>query len=146
MDSGEYNNDDALLALVASLDRHVVQLRADHPDVRDAWEKRLTQKFREIGADVRLGFAKAIRAWMPGTKGRLHQELKLDAETIENDTGRDAQAKAAARAGGRAAKATMLEKASKAVRDVDDSAGYKGARIGATGWSIVDFIKTIFGG
>lgn len=146
LDSDQYKADDELIALLSSLDRHVVQLRADHPDVRDAWEKRLTQKFREVGADVRLAFARAIREWMPRTKGRLHIELDLDAETIEQDSGREAQAKAAARASGRAAKATMLGKVSKTVRDVEDSTGYKGARMGTTGWAIVDMIKTILGG
>ena len=57
-----FTADDALGALSTILEQVQVQMRADHPDVRKAWEKRIAKKLCEADRQSKLEAAKAIRA------------------------------------------------------------------------------------
>ena len=140
----DYVADDALRALTKVLEQIQTQMRADHPEVRKAWEKRIAQKIREIDRDTKLEVARAIRAETGRTQGRLGDEMGLDAEAAETAESEEAQAAAIRRAGGRSAKMNMLEKASDTAKAVDGSGGYKGLRIGTTAYTLVEIITKIF--
>ncbi len=137
--------DDALGALSTILEQVQVQMRADHPDVRKAWEKRIAQKLREADRQSKLEAAKAIRAEQERTEGRITTEMALDAEAVETAEDPEVQAVAMRRAGGRSAKMNMIERASDTVKDVDASGGYKAVRIGSTGYNIVEILKYFLG-
>ncbi|WP_299962999.1 hypothetical protein [uncultured Roseobacter sp.] len=141
-----YRADDALRALARSLEQHQLQIRADHPDVRKAWEKRIAQKIREVNRDVRLETARAIRAEQSRVQGRLSIETDLDAETVETEQAAELQAIAIRRAAGRSAKMNALQRASQAAKDVDASGVYKGTRIAATGYGLVEIVMKWLGG
>ncbi len=136
----DYTADDSLRALARVLSQIQVQMRADHPEVRKAWEKRIAQKLRETDRETKLKAAEAIRAETARTEDRMSVEMELDAETVATSDSSEAQAAALRRAGGRAAKMNTLERASEAVDGIDKSTGYKAARIGTTGYTVGDII------
>ncbi len=140
-----FTDDDALRALSTILEQVQLQMRADHPDVRKAWEKRIAQKIREADRQSKLEAAKAIRAEQERTEGRMKTEMGLDAETVETAKDPEVQAVAMRRAGGRSAKMNMIDRASATVKNFDASAGYKAGRIGTTGYSIVEKLIYFFG-
>lgn len=140
-----FTADDALGALSTILEQVQVQMRADHPDVRKAWEKRIAQKLREADRQSKLEAAKAIRAEQERTEGRITTEMALDAEAVETAEDPEVQAVAMRRAGGRSAKMNLIERASDTVKDVDASGGYKAVRIGSTGYNIVEILKYFLG-
>jgi hypothetical protein len=134
----KYQSDDSLSALFHVLDQ--TQMRADHPEVRKAWDKRIAQKLREVDRETKHAAAEAIRAETARTKGRLSTEMELDAETVETAESQEAQAIAVRRAGGRAAKMNAMERASKTIQEIDKSFGYKAVRIGQTGYTVGDIV------
>lgn len=123
--SSEYQSEDALNALVTALERHEVQLRADHPLVRKAHDTFVAQRIRELDDERRLTVAQGFRDLETDSKGRLAEEFVLDAETLEGDTGADAQADALKRSGGRSQKMSIAERAAEATKSVDGSAPNK---------------------
>lgn len=141
-----YRADEALKALAKLLEQHQLQMRADHPEVRKAWEKRIAQKIREVDRDTKLKAAEAIRTEQSRIQGRLSIETDLDAEAVETEQPAEIQATAIRRATGRSAKMNTLQRASQTVKDVDASAGYKATRIGTTGYTLVDLVMGFFGG
>jgi hypothetical protein len=146
IDVKEYDQHDALLALIDGLDQHALQLRGSHPEVRRAYEIRIQQKLRETDDKTLAMVAGGMRAFQrEKTKGRLSTETALDADTVEQDSGVEAQATAIQRTGGRAAQARLIERASRSAKNVHDSGGYKAADTAATGWSIVEMLKSVFG-
>lgn len=135
-----YASDDSLEALSHVLEQIQVQMRADHPEVRKAWEKRIAQKLRETDRETKLAAAGAIRAEKERTLDRLNTEMELDAEAVETSDDPEVQAQAIRRAGGRAAKMSAMERTGKVIKRVDDSAGYKGVRIAGTGYTVGDIL------
>jgi hypothetical protein len=136
----DYEVDDSLRALARVLSQVQMQMRADHPEVRKAWEKRIAQKLRETDRDTKLRAAEAIRAETARTDGRLTVEMELDAETVATSESPEAQATALRRAGGRAAEMNAIERASETIQEIDKSAGFKAVRIGTTGYTVGDII------
>ncbi len=126
--SGVYRQEDGLTALVFSMARHEVQLRADHPVVRVAHDRFVAQKVTDLDDERRLKIAEEFRKMQTPTKERLAQEYGLDADTLESDSGAEAQADAIKRSGGRSAKiaADLMERSGEAVKAVDGSAANKG--------------------
>ncbi len=144
---GEYDPDDALSALVDGLDQHALQLRGSHPEVGAAYEIRIKQRLREVDDATMKLVAGGMRAFQRDrTAGRLYEDTGLDAETVEQDSGIEAKATAIQRTGGRAAQANIIERASQTAKDIDASGGYKAARIGTTGSTLVEMLKSVFGG
>ncbi|MEO9778092.1 hypothetical protein, partial [Sedimentitalea sp.] len=140
----EFHKDDSVIALATVVRQIQIQMRADHPDVRKAWEKRIAQKLRETDRETKLMAAEAIRAETARTQGRLTIEMELDAEAAANTISEDAAAKSLSRAGGRSAKMNLLDRTGKTIKGIDNSAPYKATRMGTTGWSIVDFLQWLF--
>lgn len=142
-----YDDHDALKALVQSLNDSALQLRGQHSEVRAAYEVRVQQSLREVDDATKVEVAEAMREFQQEkAAGRLYLDTGLDAETVETGSSIEAQASAIQRTGGRAAVARGMERASKAAKDVDASGGYKAARIGTTGYTIVDLLVKVFGG
>lgn len=141
----DFHKDDAVKALAQVVGQIQIQMRADHPDVRKAWEKRIAQKLRETDRETKLLAAKAIRSETARTDGRLTTEMELDAEAVASSGSEDAAATSLRRAGGRSAKMNALDRTGKVIKGIDDSASYKATRIGATGWTIVEIIQKLFG-
>ncbi|MDG1531470.1 MAG: hypothetical protein P8Q99_08965 [Paracoccaceae bacterium] len=108
LNNPDYLADDSLRALAITLEQHQLQIRADHPDVRKAWEKRIAQRMREVDRDTKLIAAKAIQAEQARVQGNLAVETDLDAETVAGDVSEEAQATALRRATGRSAKMNVL--------------------------------------
>ncbi|MEM9844827.1 MAG: hypothetical protein AAF965_08515 [Pseudomonadota bacterium] len=123
--SGTYLPEDALNALVIALERHEIQLRADHPVVREAHGSFVAQRLRELDEEKRLDIAGEFRALQGDTKGRLAEEFRLDAETAETSTSEEAQAEAIKRSGGRSQKMHVLERVAQGTKVVDGSAANK---------------------
>lgn len=141
-----YRADDGLRALAQSLEQHQLQIRADHPEVRKAWEKRIAQRIREVDRDTKLKAVEAIRAEQSRVQGRLSIETDLDAETVETDQTAEVQATAIRRATGRSARMNTLQRVSQTAKDIDASGGYKATRIGTTGYTLVDIVMKFLGG
>ena len=123
--SGTYRSEDGLTALVNAMERHEVQLRADHPVVRAAHETFVAQRIRELDDEKRLQIAAEFRGVSEYSKDRLQEEYGLDAETLESDTSAEAQSDAVKRSGGRSQKMSLIERASNTAKDIDGSAAYK---------------------
>gem|GEM_PF-4689872 len=139
---GQFADDDELELLTATLDESALQMRADHPDVGSAAEKRLKQKLREIDDAHRLEIAKRIGVMTDGTTGRLAVEFALASETVGSDSGTEAQAIAIKMSGERAAKISMSERA----KNLESSGPMSGLKIGMRAQSLVDMVVSLFTG
>lgn len=122
----EYHREDALIALVSALGQHEIQLRADHPMIRQKHDTFVAQRLRELDDEKRIQIAAEFRALESDTKGRLKTEFGLDATTLATDNGIETQRDALKRAGGRSQKMNLIERAANATKSADGSALNKG--------------------
>ncbi len=139
---GQFADDDELALLTGTLDESALQMRADHPEVGDAADKRLKQKLREIDDAKRLEIATRIDVMTDGSTGRLAAEFTLSAETARSDTGTGAQASAIKMSSERAAKISIAERAEKA----ESSGVMSGVKIGMRAKSLVDIVLGLLSG
>jgi hypothetical protein len=132
LETGEYQTEEGLSAMLVAIERHEVQLRADHPVVREAHKTFVAQRLRELDDERKLAIAAEFKALEDESKERLSDEFGLDAETLESDSGEEAQADAIKRSGGRSQVIALAERASEAAKGVDKSGGWKATKIGLT--------------
>lgn len=142
IEEGQYGLDDELEVLTRTLDESALQMRADHPEVGDAADKRLKQTLREIDDAKRLEIAASIDAMVEGSTGRLATEFELSAETTRSDSGTAAQATAIKMSSERAAKISIAERAKK----VEGSGIMSGVKIGIRGHSLVELVIRLMSG
>lgn len=142
IEEGQFALDDELEVLTRTLDESALQMRADHPEVGDAADKRLKQTLREIDDAKRLEIAARIDAMIEGSTGRLAAEFELSAETTRSDSGTAAQASAIKMSSERAAKISMAERAKKA----EGSGMMSGVKIGMRGHSLVELVIRLMSG
>jgi len=126
----EYRPEDGLTALVQFLERQEVQLRADHPAIREAHDRLVQQRLRELDDEKRLQLGADFEELTEETKGRLSDEFSLDSKALASDSGPEAQADALKRAGGRSQLMTLAEKGSDTAKAIDASGGWKATKIG----------------
>ena len=145
LETGKFDIDSGVPELAESLERHALQLRADHPDVGQAWTTRAAQRLREIGPEVADQAYVATKEYAQTTEGRLRQETDLDAETLASNESPEVKAEALKRSGERAAKQSLKEKIVRGVDAVDKSATVKGSKAGLTAYSLVDILWKLLG-
>lgn len=163
--SGELQPDERLVGLIESLQRHEIQMRASHKPVREAFDQRTKQAFREVPPETIDTLADRIDATDRVTADRLNKEMRLDAATIRNEPDLDAKAIAIRRVGGRAAliatrtdaekaaaesleseeKDGALKQIDETIQKVDASSPYKVVRGAGVFYAITDLLKTLFG-
>ena len=148
----EYVSDDSLTALAKKLERYELQMRADHPQLREAFERRLAQKIREAEEPLRQQIAAAISAEETRTTGRLQTEMALDAETVGSVASVEAQARALRRAYARSAMMNIMQRASKMIHDVEGGTVVKAGKIigaagsyGTAGYALVQLVQWLLG-
>ncbi|MDW3224362.1 MAG: hypothetical protein R8G34_16030 [Paracoccaceae bacterium] len=144
LDTGEYQIEDSLVALVSALGRHEIQLRADHPEVRKAHETFVEQRLRELDEEKRLAIATEFKALSGHSKERLSTEFVLDAVTLESSTGVKAQADAVKRSGGRSQRISLSERAAEATKKADGSAINKGTGLLLRLDKITELLSSLF--
>lgn len=142
IEDGQFSIDDELEVLIRTLDESALQMRADHPEVGEAADKRLKQRLREIDDAKRLEIATKIDAMVEGSTGRLAAEFELSAETTRSDSGVAAQTSAIKMSSERAAKISMAERAKKA----EGSGIMSGVKIGMRGNSLVELVISLLSG
>lgn len=136
-----YQDDPKLTALKSMLERAIMDLRANHPDVADAWETRIKYKLKDATHKQKQFIVEASTMLAEVSTERLAEELKLDAKTIAQETG-EAPKTATRRFFGRIAQMNVIVKTSEFIKKLDASSGYKGTRIAQT---IQDLLNFIFG-
>jgi hypothetical protein len=133
---GKFAIGEELDLLTSVLDETSLQLRADHPEVGEAVNTRLTQRLKEIGDDKRLQVAEQMDAMQDGTGPRLKLEYGLDAQITRDGSDMKATAEAMQRGGNRAQKISLAERAKKA----EGSGGMSALKIGLRAKRLVEFI------
>lgn len=142
MADGSFSNDDELDLLTKTLDEMALQLRADHPDVAAAVEARSEQSVRELADAKRLEGVKLIEDMREGTEARLHTELGLASETVQDGSSSKATADALKQSGHRAAKISISERAKKA----EGSGAMSALKIGMRAEKLVEFMTNLISG
>jgi hypothetical protein len=142
--NGKYSKEDGLEGLLHTLDRQTVQMRAQHPEVRQAWEKRVEQTVRESTDDQRKGFANSVDEVRRGTKTQLNEEFELDAATIRANESNEAVAEAVKRSGGRAAVIAVKERVDGAIKKADSSSTYKGFKLYDAAQKAIELLSGLF--
>lgn len=141
--NGRYFEDPKLAALERVLDTAVTDLRAHHPEVIEAWEKRVQVKLRIAQDDQKQLIVEKATELIAASAPALGEELELDAKTIASSAG-EAQSGAIRRFFGRVAQMRLLVRSGEVVKKIDASSGYKGTRIVQTLQSLVDLIVGIW--
>ena len=144
LESGEYQSDDGLSALTISLERHEVQLRADHPEVRRAWETRALQRMRDVDEETRAQLADGFVELGDGSKDRLKDEFELDADLVRSNAEPEVAVDAIKRSGGRGAKIAAMEKAGNLAKKVDGSGANKAAGLAFRAQKLVELLSGFF--
>jgi hypothetical protein len=128
--NGTYAPDQRLDALVTVLERGALDLRANHPDVAQAWEVRAKQALRELDAEKREAIATgAVEIAKSGLlAGPLASETNLDGSAVATGNA-EVAGPALKRLAFRLGRIRALSRAGEVIRKIDGSAAYKGARI-----------------
>lgn len=142
LQNGVYKEEDGLDALLIAIERHEIQLRGSHPEIRKANDIFVAQRLRELDEEKRLALAQEFRDLQYHTKDRLRDEFGLDAETLETDSGPEAQADSVKRSGGRTQE--MALRAGELVKKMDGSASWKATGIGLRLSKIAELLAQIF--
>lgn len=128
LSNGTYFEDAKLSALEQVLDRAVTDLRANHPDVADAWEVRIKHTLRVAKADQKQIIVEKATALIEVTHEKMGLELMLDAKTISTTDG-EVQGHAIRRFFGRIAQMRILLRSSEVVRTIDENTAFKATAI-----------------
>lgn len=126
MDTGEYQVEDGLVALASALERHEIQLRADHPVVREAHTTFVAQRLRELDQEKKIEIAANFLLLSEDCSGRLKTEFTLDSNVLHQDLGEAPQAEAIKRSGGRSQEINLIAKGSETIKAADNSGLNKG--------------------
>ncbi|MEM1101185.1 MAG: hypothetical protein AAGH73_06615 [Pseudomonadota bacterium] len=140
LDSGSYHREDAIETLVQVLEDGALQLRADHPDVATAVDRRTERKLKELDDAKRLELATHFHEMQEDTAGRLQSDYKMDGEIVAAEPGGEAQSEAIKRGANRASKIKILERA----KDLESSGGMASTKIMLRVQSIIDIVLGIF--
>ncbi|MCR9140429.1 MAG: hypothetical protein NXI27_31045 [Alphaproteobacteria bacterium] len=134
-----YQKDAKLSALEQVLERAVTDLRANHPDVAEAWEIRIKHKLRVAKAGQKQLIVEKTTELIAISDPKLGKELELDARSIAETSG-EVQGGAIRRFFGRVAQMRIIVRSGEVIKRIDASSGYKGTRIVQTLQSLVDLI------
>ncbi len=144
MASGGYQSDSKLTSLESVLERGVLDLRANHPDVAKAWEARAKHRLGALDQDQKELIVRKTIELVAVSGERLGRELELDAKTVARGTDGAAQSGALRRFAARVGKMRWIARAQEVVQKIDASSGYKGTRILQTLNSIIEIVISIF--
>lgn len=137
--NGTYFEDSKLVALERALERAVTDLRANHPEVAQAWETRVSYKLNLANADQKQLIVEKTTELISVTSEKLGREMTLDAKTIASTEG-EVQAGVLRRFFGRVAQMRVIVRAGEVIQKIDASSGYKGTRIVHTLQSLLSLI------
>ncbi|WP_282076612.1 hypothetical protein [Epibacterium ulvae] len=140
-----YSEDAKLTALEQVLDRAVTDLRANHPDVAEAWETRIKHKLRVAKADQKQIIAEKATELITVASDKMGKELALDAKTIVEASG-EVQGGAIRRFFGRVAQMRIIMHSQDVIMRIDSSTAYKGTSILLALQSLINMITTIWPG
>lgn len=138
-----YQADAKLSALEQVLERAVTDLRANHPEVAEAWEVRIRHKLRVAKADQKQLIVEQATDLIAMSDPKLGAELQLDAKSIA-DTSGEVQGGAIRRFFGRVAQMRIIVRSAEVIKKIDASSGYKGTRIVQTLQNLIDLITGLF--
>lgn len=144
---GQYRDEENLSALIMVIERAETQLRADHPEVREANDRFVAQKLRDADDATKIAIAEGFREMQQDvTKGRLAAEYGSDALVLETDSGAEAQADAVKRSGGRTGEIArdMAERGVKAAKDIDSHGAFKATGIALRLQKLVELLAPLF--
>lgn len=124
-----YQPDRKLTALVSILEQSIEDLRANHPEVAEAWAKRIRFRLKDIKADQRQMIAEKTKDLIALSSDKLARELTLDANLVANGKEGPARDTAIRRFFGRLAQVRLALMTSDVVRGINENTGYQAASI-----------------
>lgn len=103
--NGTYQIEESLNALLLFIERAETQLCADHPDVRQSYDRFVEQRVRQLNDQQRLSIAEGFRDLSSNVaRDRLASDYANHAKLLETNSGHEAQADAIKVSGGRTGK------------------------------------------
>ena len=143
LSNGTYFEDAKLSALEQVLDRAVTDLRANHPDVAEAWEVRIKHTLRVAKADQKQIIVEKATALIEVTHEKMGRELALDAKTIAATDG-EVQGHAIRRFFGRIVQMRILLRSKDIIRCIDENYVFKGTSILLDLQSLINLVTGLF--
>jgi hypothetical protein len=127
--SGAYDEDSRLTALQAVLERAVLDMRANHSAVADAWKKRTAFALKSLKAEQKRFMVESTLTVASVMGDRLSPEQVMDARTAASSEAGEVQATALGRWLNRFARMRLVSRSAEVIRRINDNAAYLGARI-----------------
>mgnify|MGYP001047339848 CR=1 FL=1 len=143
-----YDNDAKLLALLNVLEKEIVNLLANHPEVKKADRARIAHHLSLAKSDVKLKIVEELEFAKVAAGVRLEAEISLDAPLVAQAGESDAQVRATQRLFGRIGQwyLTLKNASPEMVRKIDAATGYKFTKILMTLGKLVSWITGFFTG
>ncbi|ATG49375.1 hypothetical protein CEW89_18405 [Celeribacter ethanolicus] len=144
----EYPDSPEITGLADTLFQAALDIRATHPAVKEAREKRAQAALHETTPEQKEALADALPVLKAISDDKLAEEFELDfgqvlnssAGPVPNTAPKLPGADATHRIGNRVAKMSLLTKSSDVAKAIDGSGGYKALRIGTTLNTLVGII------
>jgi hypothetical protein len=127
--SGTYYEDSRLTALQAVLERAVLDMRANHSVVAEAWKKRTAFVLRSLKAEQKRFVLESTMAVAPVLGNRLATGEVLDARTAASSDAGEVQVTALGRWLNRFARMRLIARSAEVIRRINENPAYLGARI-----------------
>lgn len=135
-----YQPDGKLTTLVSILEQSIEDLRANHPEVAEAWAKRIRFRLKDIKADQRQMIAEKTKGLIALSSDKLARELTLDANLVANGKEGPARDTAIRRFFGRLAQVRLALMTSDVVRGINENTAYQAASIALNIYSVLQIL------